>query len=239
MSRQLNYKQITTLKTTLKFRYITTNNLAKYRNITNNSAYSSLEILNKAGYLGKIHDRSYRLLNKSARYYLTLEGLDYLRKELKLDYSSALWDSRKRDDKKSNEFIDSQVSVHGAYNDIKARLGNETHIVTSLDMYGTEGIIKPLPGLLVKPKSSNHFFVDLTDGQHLFLVKKRIRKYIQNYEDNEWEWDRYPDVYIVRSSATDRTRLRKYVEEQMEDNYLDVDDFTIYAVRTVGKLMTG
>jgi hypothetical protein len=115
-------------------------------------------------------------------------------------------------------------------------LGDNVKIMTALDTYGIEGIIKPLPGLLVQPKSSKHFFVELTDGQHIFLVKKRIRKYIQNYEDNDWEWDTYPDVYIVRTSATDRTRLRKYVEEQMDNNYLDADDFTFHVIGRIDQI---
>ena len=47
------------------------------------------------------------------------------------------------------------------------------------------------------------------------FIRKRIRKYIENYESNEWEWDTYPDVYFIRSSATDRTRLRKFIEQIM------------------------
>lgn len=236
MSRQLNNNQIHNLNTVLAFRYVTTDNLAKYKNITHNSAYSALEILQAAGYLGKIHDKSYRLLNKSARYYLTQQGLDYLHNELNLQLDEAIWKNHKNDGKKSTEFIDQQVAIHTAYNELRAMLGNNAKIMTALDTYGIEGIIKPLPGLLVEPKKGKHFFVELDDVQHLFLVRKRIRKYVQNYEDNDWEWDEYPDIYIIRSSASDRTRLRKYVEEQMDDNYLDEDDFSFYVVGRVDQI---
>lgn len=236
MHRQLNNKQIKNLKTILKFRYITANNLAQYRGITYNSAYSTLEILHTNGYLGKIHDKSYRLMNKSARYYLSLQALSYLRKETKLQFDDAIWNSRKSDGKKSTDFIDLQVTIHTAYNELKARYGDEITIITGLEQYGTEGVIKPLPGLLVEPKEGKHFFVELTDDQHLFIVKKRIRKYIENYEANEWEWEVYPDVYIVRSSTSDRARLRKYVEQQMEDTYLDEDDFSFHIASKVGQI---
>ena len=209
MNRQLNKKQIKNLKALLKFRYITANNLAQYRDITYNSAYSTLEILHTNGYLGKIHDKSYRLLNKSARYYLTLQALKYLQKEAMVQLDDAIWKSRTSDGKKSTEFIDLQVAIHAAYNELKARLGDDAAIRTAPEQYNIEGIIKPLPGLLVEPKSGKHFFVELTDGQHLFIIKKRIRKYIANYEADEWEWEEYPDVYIVRSSTSDRSRLRK------------------------------
>lgn len=233
MSRQLNDKQITTLKTVLKFRYVTSDNLAVYRNITQNSAYSSLEILNKAGYLGKIHDKSYRLLNKSARYFLTPEAVAYLRNTAGVDLPDAIWISRRRDNRRSTAFIDRQVAIHAAYNALSRSLGENAQIKTTLELYGIEGIIKPLPGIMVEPKSGKSFFVELTDDEHLFLAKKRIRRYIENYDANDWEWEKYPDVFMVRASAADRTRLRKYAEERMEDGYLDEDDFSFHVVSRV------
>ena len=174
-------------------------------------------------------------MNKSARYYLSLQALAYLRKETKVQIDDAIWNSRKSDGKKSTDFIDQQVAIHAAYNELKARYGDEITIMTGLEQHGTEGIIKPLPGLLVEPKSAKHCFVELTDGQHLFIVKKRIRKYIENFEAEEWEWEEYPDVYIVRSSTSDRARLRKYVEQQLDDGNLYEDDFSFHIVSQVGQ----
>lgn len=236
MSRQLSNKQITTIQTVLRFRYVTTENLAAFRNITQNSAYSSLEILNKAGYLGKIHDKSFRLLNKSARYFVTPEAVAYLRESVGMTLPDAIWNSRKKDGKRSGDFVDRQVAIHAAYNVLRKSLGESAQIKTGLELYGTEGIIKPLPCLLVEPRSGKHFLVELTDGDHLFLAKKRIRKYIENYERNDWEWEKFPDVYFVQSSAADRTRLRKYAATRMEDSYLDQDDFSFYFVSAVNKI---
>ena len=236
MDRQLNNNQIQNLKTVLKFRYVTTDNLAHYQSITTNSAYSALEILSKAGYLEKIYEKSYRLLNKSARYFLTQQALTFLRTQADIQLSEAIWKSRKTDSKKTPDFIDLQVALHAAYNDLIARFGDKIAIDTALELHGTEGVIKPLPGLLVRPNTGNAFFVEVTDGQHLFFIRKRIRKYIENYESNEWEWDTYPDVYFIRSSASDRTRLRKFAKQQMEDNYLDDSDFTFRVVSSVNQI---
>ena len=110
--------------------------------------------------------------------------------------------------------------------DIEHELGRDAVIQTGSEMANIEGIIIPVPSLYVKPNSGNHYFVELTDGQHLFIAKKRIRKYIDNYEADEWEWEKYPDVRIVRKSKVDRNKLVDYVEEKMDDNYLDDDDFS-------------
>ena len=236
MDRQLNNNQIQNLKTVLKFRYVTTDNLANYQSITSNSAYSALEILSKAGYLEKIYEKSYRLLNKSARYFLTQQALTFLRSQPDIQLDEAIWKSRKTDGKKTPDFIDLQVVLHAAYNDLIRRFGDKVAIDTALELHGTEGVIKPLPGLLVRPTIGKNFFVEIADGQHLFFVRKRIRKYIENYESNEWEWDAYPNVYFIRSSASDRTRLRKFVYQLMEDNYLDDDDFTFHIVSGVQQI---
>lgn len=57
-----------------------------------------------------------------------------------------------------------------------------------------------------------------------FLVKKRIRKYIEHYESDEWTWDTYPTVRIVRRLKGEREKLKAYVQEKMDDNYLDETD---------------
>ncbi len=69
------------------------------------------------------------------------------------------------------------------------------------------------------------------------IVSERIRKYIENYENNEWEWDKYPDVYIVRKSVGDRRRLIEYVEKQMDDNYLGEDDFSFYIISKIDEIV--
>ena len=236
MDRQLNNNQIQNLTTVLKFRYVTTDNLAHYQSITTNSAYSALEILKKAGYLEKIYEKSYRLLNKSARYFLTQQALTFLHSQADVQLDDAIWKSRKTDGKKTPDFIDLQVALHAAYNELVARFGDKIAIDTGLELHGIEGVIKPLPGLLVRPNTGKNFFVEVADGQHLFFVRKRIRNYIENYESNEWEGDTYPNVYVIRSSASDRTRLRKFVYQLMEDNYLDDDDFTFHIVSGVNQI---
>jgi hypothetical protein len=222
--RKLTTKQTETLLIAYRFRYITTHNLAKHRNITHNSAYSALEILTDAGYLGRKHNKSYRLQNKPASYYLTPQAVTYLVKS-GLEVDKDILKSRFREHAKSLEFIDQQVAIHAAYLSIKQRLGDSVEIKTGTEMANIEGMIKPVPSLLVQPKKGRGYFIELTDDQHLFIVKKRIRKYIDHYESGEWEGDEYPNVHIIRSSKADQRKLKEYIEEKMDDTYLDDSDF--------------
>ena len=234
-TRTLNDKQIFILKLTYTFRYLTADNLARHRNITHNSAYSALEILHTNGHLGKLHKKSYRLMNKSARYYLTLKAVAFLKTDVQ-DITKELLNSRRRENAKSVEFVDQQVAIHGAYLDLRQKLSNKATIQVATDMYSLEGIIKPLPGLYVRISPKKHYLVELTDGQHLFLIKKRIRKYIEHYETYEWEGDTYPTVYIVRKSKADRAKLNQYIEGKMEDSYLDDGDFRFSTIASVQDL---
>ncbi|AHB41963.1 hypothetical protein RAAC3_TM7C00001G0090 [Candidatus Saccharibacteria bacterium RAAC3_TM7_1] len=226
--RKLNTKQINILKTAYKFRYLTTDNLARHKNITQNSAYSALKILLSNGYLGIKYNKNYRLMNKSARYYLTPQAIKYLR-QLQLDLDEDILSSRLREKGKSSDFVDYQVAVHDAYLDVRQALGDDVLIQTASELAETEGMLKPYPALYVRDKKT-HFFVELTGDQHLFLVKKRIRKYIEHYESDDWSWDTYPNVRIVRRLKGDRNKLKAYVEEKMDDNYLDESDIVFEIV---------
>lgn len=230
-NRKLNTKQTNILKTAYIFRYLTTDNLANQRNQTHNSAYSALKILHTNGYLGIKYNKHYRLMNKSARYYLTPQAVKYLRQS-GIGINEDILNARLREKDKSSDFIDYQVAVHAAYLDVKAALGEGVVIQTATELAETEGVIKPYPALYVRSEKE-HFLVELTDGQHLFLVKKRIRKYIEHYDSNDWDWDTYPNVRIVRRSKGDRNRLKAYIEEKMDDNYLDKSDFTFEVVPRV------
>ena len=224
MYRKLTDKQQDLLLTIYKFRYITTENLAKQRNISHNSAYSALETLNRNDYLGKLHKKSYRLMNKHARYYLKPLGIKYLEQPA-LEVNKEVFPSRRRDNAKSVQFVDLQVAIHGAYIKFRQEYGQEATIYTATEFYSMEGVMKPYPSLYVKTPEGKQYLVELTDDQHLFLVKKRIRKYIEYFESDDWEWDTFPIVRIARRSKADRTKLLAYIEEKMDDNYLDDSDF--------------
>ncbi len=65
----------------------------------------------------------------------------------------------------------------------------------------------------------------------MFLTKKRVQQYITHYDANDWGWEHYPDVYFVRTSAADRSKLKAYTTEKMKDGYLDDEDFTFRVVK--------
>jgi len=240
---KLNNKQLDTLLLAYTFRYLTTDNLARYRNITTNSAYSALSILHRRGYLGRKHNKSYRLQNKAARYYLTLKAVKLLGgSEYSIEDSikKEVLVTRRYEDKKSNNFIDLQVAIMAAYMDIQDSVGDKLKILTATNMtHEQDNYLRTLPSLDVHNQDTGyHCLVDIfPDDQHLFIARKRIRKYLEHYDNQEWEWKDYPDIYLVRRSQGDRNRLKSYIEEKMDDSYLDEDDFEVFAIKEAGECL--
>lgn len=238
--RKLNDKQVHILLLAFKFRYLTADNLAKLRTISHNSAYSALSKLTERNYLGRKYRKSYRLQNKSARYFLTPKAVAYLQDpSFKLD--KEILATRRHEDKKSTSFIDHQVAIVDAFVNIGLSTEYKVHrILTASDIAkdDRESYPRPLPDLEVLYQANEdgtfkRTLVDIfPDDQHLFIAKKRVRQYIQHYEDDEWEWDTYPDALIIRRSKADVRNLNKYIEEKMEEMYLDEDDFVIEAKHT-------
>lgn len=238
--RKLNDKQVFILQLTFKFRYLTADNLAKLKTISHNSAYSALNKLTERGYLGRKYNKSYRLQNKSARYFLTPKAVIYLQKSVsKLD--NEILATRRHEDRKSSSFIDHQVAIVDVFIDIWFNTKYDIHkLNTASDISKNDREYYPrsLPDLEVLYETDtdgiyNRTLVDIfPDDQHLFMAKKRVRQYIQHYEDNEWEWDDYPNVVLIRRSKADVNNLNKYIEEKMEDMYLDEEDFSMKATRS-------
>jgi len=129
-----------------------------------------------------------------------------------------------------------------AYLEIKGQFNDPDKVVilTASEMakLDRDNYLRSLPSLDIRTDTGYKCLIDIIpDDQHLFLAKKRIRKYIEHYEAEEWEWKSYPDVYIVRRSAADRRRLKAYIEEKIEDTYIDEDEFGIFVIKSAEEFL--
>lgn len=230
----LNKNQILILKLAYKFRYLTSTTLNRRLQRSHNAANNALNILHESGYLHKIYDKSFRLQNKSARYCLTTKALQFLSDE-SLGLSKRVLSSRRYEQNKTEDFMDFQVAIFTAYLDLKESTTDDLVIFTATEMATLRGFLRPVPSLFVQNKTSGRsYFIELTQGQHLFLVKKRIRKYIDHYQSDVWTGNTYPEIIIVRDSSSDRRRLKLYAENQMDEKYLDEGEISF---KIVGKVI--
>ncbi|HET9174611.1 MAG TPA: replication-relaxation family protein [Candidatus Saccharimonadales bacterium] len=237
MSRKLTDNQINTLQIVFRFRFVTARNLADTQHIDRSTAFTTLEKLYRQGYLGKHYDSSYHLTHKHAKYYLTEQTINMLRTLSESGIPTHIWKNRIRDKSRSNEFIEHQVALHAAYNAVHTKLAPNAAIQLAFERTDRDNIVTPPPDLIITPNEGTPFFVDITDDQPLFLVKKRIRRYIRHFDDGEWDWVSYPTVNLVRtSSSVERTNLRTYIDARMDEAYLDESDITIHVISSISRI---
>lgn len=211
--RKLNKGQVETLKLLYRYRFITSELLAraegqKHIQVTR----SRLATLEKQGYIGRRYDSSYKLLGKFAAYYLLPKGLQFL-KSIDVADSRAI-KMMYNDPKASDKFVDFCQAVCRTAQSLVSFYGDEARVFTRTELLEYYYFPDPQPDLYlsIKRKTTRHYFVDLYDDAiPAFVPVKKIKKYAEHYESGEWEstGSDYPEVIIACTSDTAERRLRK------------------------------
>ena len=211
--RKLNKGQIEVLKLLYRYRFITSDLLAKSENQKHlQVTRSRLVTLEKRGYIGRRYDSSYKLRGRFAAYYLLPKGVQFLKlvdtvepQAIKMIYN---------DRKASDKFIDFCLSVSRAALALSFFYGEEARVFTRTELLGYDYFPQPQPDLYlsIKRKTTRHYFIDLyDDATPTFVLVKKIKKYAEHYESGEWEstGSDYPEVIIACMSDKAEQRLRK------------------------------
>lgn len=234
--RKLNKGQVEVLKLLYRYRFTTSELLAKFEGQKHlQVTRSRLATLEKQGYIGRRYDSSYKLLGRFASYYLLPKGLRYLRsidaakpQAIKMMYN---------DPKASDKFVDFCLAVCRTAQALIAFYGEEASVFTRTELLDYDYFPQPQPDLYlsIKRKTTRHYFVDLyDDATPAFVLVKKIKKYAEHYESGEWEstGSDYPEVIIACTSDRAEQRLRKKLLEGA------IGDITVYTCTVTG-LETG
>jgi len=211
--RKLNKGQVEVLRLLYRYRFTTSELLAKAENQKHlQVTRSRLATLEERGYIGKRYDSSYKLLGKFASFYLPPKGLQYLKsidvadpQAIKMMYN---------DRKASDKFIDFCLSVCRTAQAITSFYGEEAKTFTRTELLEYDYFPLPQPDLYVFIKRApvRHYFVDLCDDETpIFVLVKKIKKYIEHSESGEWEStdSDYPEVIVACTSDKAEQWLRK------------------------------
>lgn len=211
--RKLNKGQVEVLKLLYRYRFTTSELLAKVENqkylqVTR----SRLATLELHGYIGRRYDNSYKLLGKFAAFYLLPKGLQYLKsidvaepQAIKMMYN---------DRKASDTFVDFCLAVCHTAQALSSLYEEEARLFTRTELLDYDYFPQPRPDLYmsVQRKPMRHYFIDLYDDTTpAFVLMKKIRKYNGHYESGEWEstGSDYPEVIVACTSGKAEQRLRK------------------------------
>ena len=230
--RKLNKGQVRVLELLYRYRFITSELLAKSENQKHlQVTRSRLATLEKQGYIGRRYDSSYKLRGKFAAYYLLPKGLQYLKsidvaepQAIKMMYN---------DPKASDKFVDFCLSVCRTAQALISFYDEEARVFTRTELLDYDYFPQPQPDLYlsIKRKTTRHYFVDLYDDTTpAFVLVKKIKKYAEHYESGEWEstGSDYPEAILVCTSHKAEQRLRKKLLESIRA------DITVYTCTIAG-----
>ena len=211
--RKLNKGQLAVLTLLYRYRFTTSELLAKFENQKHlQVTRSRLANLEKQGYIGKRCDGSYKLAGKFASYYLLPKGLRYLKS---LDVAdSQVIKMIYNDSKASDKFIDFCLSVFRTAQALTSFYDKEAKVFTRTELLDYDYFPQPQPDLYlsIKRKTLRHYFVDIYDDvTPAFVIVRKIKKYAEHHESGEWEStdSAYPEVIIACVSDKAEQRLRK------------------------------
>lgn len=220
----LNQTQIYILKLTHKFRFITGPLLAHHRNKSLSSTNIGLTKLHKQGYLGRHYDKSYKLLNKPASYYLTNKAIRYLKANTELS-DKALHQCYK-DKHMNSRFIEQCLLIYRVFLNLRKQYPD--HIFyTANDMRNDDHYPDPLPQLYFHDQDgSNEYMLDIFTENLFFYIKKRIDQYVKHYDEEGWINDQYPTVMLIAPDSRLKEKAIKYFEEARDNIFADSVDLS-------------
>lgn len=212
------------LKLLFKFRFITNNQLAETIGIKRQSTHEMLTKLKTQGYIDSRFNPTYRIDRRSAEYFVNKQGINYLKDKLGIDKS--LLHPLYYNKNASEDFIKQCLSIADVYISLNKTYPDGFNIATKQEVRGVEGFIEPCPDLYLMPKSKakKEYCLDDMSSTQLFITKKRIKKYIEHYESDDWDGDTYPTVLLVLNSPGQEQTILKFIENQMDANCLDETD---------------
>jgi hypothetical protein len=237
--KPLTTQQLTTLKIIYKFRFITADLLSKYRNISPPTAKESLAILLKSDFIGRHYEKSYKLLGKGARYYLTAKSLKLLRDQEGLN--ERVLHGRYKDKSAAEGFIESSLGVFKTALAIRSQYPDTFTIFTQYELADYSYFPRPLPSLYLKRNEPvatkpNAYFIELVGDTQFFVITKRISQYIEHYESGEWVRGAYPQIIFRVNSLVLKKRIDEYLEAIVENGYVDDEELNFRSIRSLDQL---
>jgi hypothetical protein len=220
--KRLNKEQQEVLELLYRFRFGTSELIAKYFNKNKGmDVYRRMKILEDQGLIGKRFDSSYKIRGRPAAYYLLPTGAKTLAQYRGTKPSDFNINSLYKDKNEiSEQFIDHNLSIFAIYNQLKT-LYPDIKLFTKRQLTIYDYFPKPLPdaymSLKVKGKT-NRYFLELYEASiPSFVIDRRIRKLIDYYQDEIWQdkGSPFPAILCVAENSSIEKRLIKQIQRAL------------------------
>jgi hypothetical protein len=230
---KLNPKQLRLLKLLFKFRFTTSSLLATYNNRTKDTMQKALTVLINQELVSRHYNKNYKLLGKAARYYLAPKALRLLRDEY--DFHPGTLHTMYKNKSVNETFIDQHLDLQTIYLNFNAVHPEGFNIYTKYELGKYDHFPHPAPDLYLSRKvfsdhGTNEYLLDVFTDAPLFVIKKRVARYLEHYDGGYWAGSAYPAVLIACPDPRTEERLLHHLEQVLES--LGEDELVFYTTTT-------
>ncbi len=232
--KQVTQKQLQVLRLLYRFRFGTTDLLARSLDLKDGRyIHMRLDTLVKQEYIGKNYDSSYKLVGRSATYYLMPKAFAALKRQAKTngkELSLKTLRNAYKDKDASERFTAKKLAVFTIYDKLRASyadsLGFWTKEQLNFDNYNH--FPQPTPDAFVtitpeglRPRDGYFFLNYLDDETPFFVHVRQLQKYVDYVEAGEWEEatnSRLRGVLLVCESTSLLKRVRKKLAQLVDED---------------------
>ncbi|HEY4963937.1 MAG TPA: hypothetical protein VIH90_04545 [Candidatus Saccharimonadales bacterium] len=218
--KHLNPNQVQLLKLLYKFRFVSSDLLAKYRDVTRTGINHSLTILVDQILVDRRYDKSYKIQGKSAVYCLTPVGLRMLMDYMPLNDNvvHAMYKNKTV----SEGFIDECLRVVEVCTALNSLYPDTFSIFTRSELAQFDYFPEPKPFLYLSRKKplkgkQNDYMLDIIADNRKFIIKKRIQTYINHHDSGNWGDEEYPTILLLCATPRIEENALKFTESLLED----------------------
>lgn len=232
--------QLKLLSLVFKFRFVSSELLARYLSRDRSTIYERLAVLVRQGYLVKNYDNSYKLAGKPASYSLATKGVrTLLQSELKI--SRAGLRNMYRNETVTPEYRDHCLIVFAVVISLKQQYSDTFAIYSKNELAGDDTFPKTKPDLYLRGKGTAarpDYMLDVFDDAADFMTRrKRLKALMEHENSGDWEvgYGNYPNLLFVVANDKIQQWFMKEVEYYYNRSYIDEDEIAAM-VTTVDKL---
>ena len=218
--KHLNPNQVQLLKLLYKFRFVSSDLLAKYKKLSRKNISNSLNILLDQDLVDRLYDKSFKLRGKAAIYFLTPTGLKKLKEYLVLNDNvvHAMYKNKAV----SEDFINNQLLVLEVCTALQRLYPYTFNIFTRSELAQFDYFPEPKPYLYLSRKKpisekQNDYLLDIITDNRKFIIKKQIQTYINHHDSGDWGDEEYPTVLLLCATPRIEENALKFTESLLED----------------------
>lgn len=230
--RPLNKEQQQVLHLLYRFRFATTDLIAKHQGKQNGTAvFNRLRVLCDQEYIGRNFNKTYRLQGKPASYYILAKGINTLKHDP--TYDQTVLHAMHKDKTASEDFINHWLTLFEAYTGLSNIYGEHFDLFTKSELTNYDCFPEELPDTYISLKNSykartKHFvLLAFEESKPHFACIKRIRDIIEHSETADWTdaFSRYPTILIICESVSQQRKLQPRIASTIEKFVVEEPEF--------------